>query len=294
MSQLQFPVKNMPWFFRLGRHLGRKKWFGAYRAMRIMHTLGLFNVVGRFVLPNGATMHVPIYRQDNWWDQQDVWSYSSEMVEAIEKAMASMVGPVLLLDCGADIGVISVLLASKNQKIGEVIAFEPNPVAHAVLRLNLAALRTSSRAVEAGVGAVAGWGSLQSPSHDPSDHACFVVVVVGAEGDFPVIRIDDLGLGAGRDVVIKIDVEGGELDVIRGAKRLLEQARDFIIAFEAHPIQVERTGVDPVEIIRTINEIRPCSAVVAELPAVRLTMDRRFFEQIQERRICNVICSTVK
>jgi FkbM family methyltransferase len=290
MSELRYPVKDMPWYFQSARNFGRKGWFGVYRAMRLMRALGLFNVVARFSLRNGATMHVPLYRLDSWWDEQDVWTYSSEMIDAIGQGIEQLSGPVLLIDCGADIGAVSVLLVSRNPKIREVVAFEPNPVAHAVLRLNLTAMSCAARAEEAGVGAVAGRGSLQSPQHDMSDHARFVVS--GAEGDFPIVRIDDFKIADGRDLVLKIDVEGGEQDVLQGAKRVLERARDFIIAFEAHPVQTERTGVDPVEMIRLIDGIRPCAISVAEFPDIKVSTDRPFFDQVKTRRPCNIICST--
>ena len=288
MSELQFPVKNMPWRFLICRRLGRRKWFGVYRAMRIMLVLGLFNCVARFPLRNGAMMHVPLYREDSWWDEEDVWNYSRELIDVTQQLIHRMIGPVLLIDCGADIGVVSVLLASQEKNVREVIAFEPNPVAHAVLNLNLKALKCQTRAEESGVGAVPGRGTLRSPSHDRSDHARFVVP--GQTGDFPIVRLDDLGVPTGRDVVIKIDVEGGEMDVIRGASALLHGARSFIIAFEAHPVQTERTGGDAVDIIKAISEIRECRTVVAEAPQVSIAGNTPFFDQLGQRRICNVIC----
>ena len=288
MSELRFPVKQMPWRFQVLRDLARRRWRGVYRVMRVMRALGLFNVVARFSLRNGATMHVPLYREDSWWDEDDVWNYSQELIDETERVMRRMAGPILLLDCGADIGVVSVLLASRNPNVREVVAFEPNPVAHAVLKLNLLALGCPARAEEAGVGAEPGRGVLQSPSHDGSDHARFVVPA--RTGGFAIVPLDALSLGGGRDVVLKIDVEGGELDVIKGAQRLLREARSFVVAFEAHPVQTERTGVDAVDIVRAICSMRDCHTLVAEAPEVALSVERRFFEQVPERRTYNVIC----
>lgn len=56
---------------------------------------------------------------------------------------------------------------------------------------------------------------------------------------------------------MKIDVEGGELAAIRGAMRTISQSRTVIVALEAHPSVVRRTGVDPVHCLRLLSSFRP-------------------------------------
>ena len=60
----------------------------------------------------------------------------------------------------------------------------------------------------------------------------------------PVIALDDLHLD-GRVRLMKMDVEGAEPLVVRGATRLLAEHRPVILS-ELHPTQLERaSGVTP-------------------------------------------------
>ena len=68
----------------------------------------------------------------------------------------------------------------------------------------------------AAVADFAGRGRMDSPDWDPSDHARYLVPA--DDGDVDVLRVDDLPVEPGAPVVLKIDVEGGELAVLRGAR----------------------------------------------------------------------------
>jgi len=48
----------------------------------------------------------------------------------------------------------------------------------------------------------------------------------------PVVRLDDIPLPAGRPVVLKVDVEGGEIAVLRGAAALLGSGRVTHVVWE--------------------------------------------------------------
>jgi hypothetical protein len=70
----------------------------------------------------------------------------------------------------------------------------------------------------------------------------------------------------------------------------LNRVDQFIVAFEAHPKVVERTGVDPLEGVRLLNTVRSCTSRIAEFPHTELRLDKPFFEQVPERRVCNIMC----
>ncbi len=93
-------------------------------------------------------------------------------------------------------------------------------------------------------------------------------------------------------MVLKVDVEGGELAVLRGAQESLSQADRFLVLFEAHPRHVQRTGVDPCELIKLIQDIRPCRVTVSERPGLDLALDKPFIETVGPDRIYNVCVYT--
>jgi FkbM family methyltransferase len=186
---------------------------------------------------------------------------------------------------------VSARLVAHCRVIDRVIAFEPNAESYAHLALNMGRLPIPAQAIAAAVADFDGRGELQHPGHDPhSSHATFLVR--NDAGSIPVRQVDSLDLGSGTDLILKIDVEGGELAVVRGARRTLQTARGFVVGFEAHPAHQARTGVDGVEVMRLLQGIRPCSFRVAERPDVRLSLDRPFFEQVVPEQICNVVCAT--
>lgn len=95
------------------------------------------------------------------------------------------------------------------------------------------------------------------------------------------------------NLLLKIDVEGGEIGVVRGASRTLAEAKKAIISIEAHPQVFGRTGIDPISILREIAAIRPLQFTVSETGKSDLDLSRPFFEQQPNNgTIYNVVCSS--
>jgi FkbM family methyltransferase len=284
-------MRRPPALFRLARAIARRRLRGGHRLEEAIRRFGLLNRVVRYRISDGVSIDVPLWRPENAWDREDLLTYQSELVDDLVGAVAGMQAPATLLDCGADIGLISVLVAARcGDRLALIVAVEPNRTAYEVLEGNLARLPSPSRAVHAAASDRAGRGTLVSPEYDDSDHARFLVAE--ADGEVPVIRIDDLELPARASLVIKLDVEGGELQVLRGAERTLAGAAGFAVSFEAHPAVVERTGVDPVDIIAYLDGIKKCDVRVSEFPDLVITTGRPFFAQFDPpRRIgFSVLC----
>ncbi len=150
------------------------------------------------------------------------------------------------VDIGANIGMHTLAAAAAMQARGRVIAFEPHPMTHDLLRkslvLNGFAGMTDTHQVAASnrsgrlplhLGATCGHHSLY-PFEDADQTATTI--------DVPLARIDDM-IDASTSVdLIKIDVEGAELDVIEGAAATIGRNADVGIIVEFGHSHVRRTG----------------------------------------------------
>src|SRR5271165_4848558 len=151
------------------------------------------------------------------------------------------------LDVGANIGNHSVFFADR---FARVIAVEPNPVFCLAFRATVALNRlTNVQLLECGFGAEAGRLAYRQASAANLGASHFVAPDgdASAARDCPQleIRIGDEAvesLGSPRLGLIKIDVEGLELAVLRGLQRTLS-SQDPIVMFEAHP-EVDRPNAE--------------------------------------------------
>jgi FkbM family methyltransferase len=137
------------------------------------------------------------------------------------------------VDVGAHIGLYAVRAARELGDRGRVLAFEPNPSARAQLEENVALNgRSNVIVVAAAAAAASGRATLHVPATaDPS----FSSLEGGRFAEGAPVEIEtetiDTAVAARtlRPSVIKIDVEGGELDVLRGAERTIDEFRPAVL-----------------------------------------------------------------
>jgi FkbM family methyltransferase len=132
----------------------------------------------------------------------------------------------VVYDVGAAAGFFTVLAARLVGDGGRVYAFEPLPRHAEAVRQNARINDfTNVAVIEAACGRVPGRDillvpeddSTQTGSHRPS----------GEPLDVEVVAIDDLGLPPPQ--LVKIDVEGAEVDVLHGLINTLERSRPLIV-----------------------------------------------------------------
>ena len=112
-----------------------------------------------------------------------------------------------ILDIGAWVGTWSMAM---NPYCGRVVAFEPDPVHYTCLVKNV------TDDIETHQLAVGSDTKMISLSDDDFTQAKRVI----GDGEIPMITVDSLNLS---DVdVIKIDVEGYEMEVLKGAEKTLQ------------------------------------------------------------------------
>jgi FkbM family methyltransferase len=140
----------------------------------------------------------------------------------------------VFVDCGANIGYFSVLAGHLVSPMGKVIAIEANPLTQPLLDRNLR-LNGFGKIVRCALASSAGDLELFMPrAGDAYSSMRTGGLVTGTDiKRFPVPgrTLDEVvsSLSLQRLDLIKIDIEGAELDVLRSAKRVMRELRPMII-----------------------------------------------------------------
>ena len=152
----------------------------------------------------------------------------------VQTILAERLRPgMVFYDLGANIGFYSLLAARILSASGRVFSFEPDTKAVERLRGNIARNGFQNvTVVEAGVWSQS--GAMNFVAADPSspDHGTGKISAQEDAGSGQVARcvsLDDFIQSAPPPDAIKCDVEGAEVEVIRGAKNLLQTFRPWIL-----------------------------------------------------------------
>lgn len=133
-------------------------------------------------------------------------------------------------DVGAHVGHMTAALAVRVGQQGRVVAFEPNPALATVLERNAQRCRDHApiEVRRQAVCAATGRASFESPT---GDNTGLGRIVNGGSLQVETTTLDD-AFPDGAPGLIKLDVEGGELAALEGARRTLPGVRDLV--FEDH------------------------------------------------------------
>jgi FkbM family methyltransferase len=254
--------------------------------MDLLTARGVLDVVVNYPLGT-FVFGVPLWR--NPMELKDVVHYESALIDLFCSRISRMKDGILF-DCGADIGIFSSAVCARSGSISNVIsnvlAFEPNADAFPWLEKNMAALPIPARALGCAVANFVGTGKLESPGYDQDYTARFLV-----PGDGPIsVTTIDTFRNFERSIAIKIDVEGGEVDVLSGAGETIRSATACVIAIEAHPEVARRTGRDPVECLRFLESIRSFQFTVAE-SGENISTGRPVI-QAGQTEVHNIVCAS--
>lgn len=164
-----------------------------------------------------------------------IWTYGSfEHEELVAVGRLARPG-TWAIDVGANIGLFTVEMSRSVGPDGHVIAIEPVESTVRLLRSNLEANACANvQLIVGAAGAESGEIELML-TDDPALHSAGGSLIAGhavlGVTRVPSHTLDDLWVAAGAPDVsfLKIDVEGGEMGVLRGAGRLLADGRPALI-----------------------------------------------------------------
>lgn len=169
------------------------------------------------------------------------------------RALVAAIGPGdVAADVGANKGAYLPWLSRAAGPGGRVAAFEPQPDLAAYLARVGGAAGLSNVSVEArGVSEKSGVLRLRVPgAAGPSPGATFEAAVAaqaaGRDVEVPVVALDDYFSGERRRIAaLKVDVEGHELSVLRGARGILERHAPTVVV-ECEARHVGEAGLSAV------------------------------------------------
>jgi FkbM family methyltransferase len=161
-----------------------------------------------------------------------------------------------VVDVGANIGYFSWLAARKVGPKGRVVALEPHPMNFAVLQAVQKANRIECLTpLQAGLSDANGTARIgKIAASQFADRTASMVDAAPTDPEVPVWTLDELVEKEALTTIdlLKIDVDGFESRILRGARRTLEAGRVRNLIIEFNPFWMEKTGSSAAELTSLI------------------------------------------
>ena len=207
----------------------------------------------------GATVEVPI--GDRTIELLTPFRHFDPSYEAETlKLWFRLVSPSLTIyDIGANIGLYSVLTAKQLDR-GKVICFEPAPVSFETTKKHLEINGASDKChvIQAAVSKESGGVIRFSILEDAQGTNPMNRIAKKEETstvDVPVMCLDQILKEYGEPDLIKMDIEGAEVDALRGASDLLSRVRPIVL-LAVHPMFLPEFGYEPSDLMAILQEHR--------------------------------------
>jgi FkbM family methyltransferase len=213
--------------------------------------------VGRMTLDLGVEMQQQLY-----------WAGVGRDDVRLDRVVRAALPPDgVFVDVGANVGIHALAAARRLEAGGgAVLAFEPHPANYQALlqnvrlngwrHVNAEHLGLADAPAVLTGRASAGGGNWSLASRGDYRFEVRLVRLDDYLADNPLPRLD----------VLKVDVEGAEVRVLRGARRALQRFRPLII-FEACPAWLAKMGSSPEELFA---ELHDYGYTIRRLPARQL------------------------
>lgn len=237
------------------------RWFplqkGKWRVMEALSPLYAASEpqIGR--LPGGAAILLDLGEHVQRW----IYFFGVYEQDTVDWFRSNLRPGMVVLDIGANVGQYTLIAARGVGSNGRVHAFEPNPISYRTLTSNIEInsfrnVSTHALAVSDSAGEV----TLYVPDNDNMGEASLQMSQTGQRNTTVMsVTIDDWAqnadLGATPRIdIIKIDVQGLESAVLRGARKVMIRFRPIIIC-EFEERWLRDSGTSSVELKRMLREL---------------------------------------
>jgi FkbM family methyltransferase len=221
--------------------------------MKVMGYKGiLLSIANRLASVGFVSPKLPSYFEGYWiWFPRKNWNslflrYEPRTAQAIKQNLSA---GGTFWDIGANVGLFSLLASKIVGPGGRVCSFEPSPEVFKLLSANTRGLH-SIRAIQCGVGnadavaafATQGLSSAASFVEDVTEiNQAYLPETPIRKVEVNIRKVDTLAKELGPPRLIKVDVEGFEAEVLKGASWILSNVRPILI-IEIHPPQLTLSG----------------------------------------------------
>jgi FkbM family methyltransferase len=140
---------------------------------------------------------------------------------------------ITVIDVGANIGYFTIEISKYLDSSSRVIAIEPSPTNFSRMQKVVKEKKLAPRIslVLAGLSEASGWGSLEIDPSNPANHK--ISEEQNAAKSVELQTLDGITENLHNVALVKIDVQGYELTVLKGGKRLLrEQSPALLIEID--------------------------------------------------------------
>jgi len=222
-------------------------------------------------------------------------TYEHDTVQIFQK----LVKPgMTVVDVGAHVGFYALLAARLVGTNGCVYAFEPNPEVYNILVRNIQinGYREIVRAVPKGVSNKKRTVSLYVP-REKSGEASFYS---GESADNTCIKVETLtldeffaGKGWPKIDLVKIDVEGAEVEVLEGMRELARRSKDLKLIVEFNPENQIRACGSHTKLFETLVALgfKRFYAIRHGLKEVDLSEDlKKLIRMTETTKYVNLLC----
>ena len=233
-----------------------RSWFGQVllRAPEPLRRLRNAPVIGEIIHRCSYRLipsHEKVWTQVESGPAEGIWlrlnprtgqSYrSGEGEMATQKILAKRLRPgMIFYDLGANIGFFSLLGARLVGEEGKVFSFEPDATSAMRLRQNAEKNRFRNIAVqEAGVWSSSGMIHFAVADSASPDHGTGRFIPGGGAQLTRCVSVDDFACTAQPPDAVKCDVEGAEVEVLRGARHVRAARKPWILC-ETHSPEADR------------------------------------------------------
>lgn len=191
---------------------------------------------------------------DDWMQHQVYYFgyYNNERVHTEYFRRLLRPGQVVI-DCGANVGYYTLLAAQGVQPGGSVHSFEPvertfDRLVHNVGLNEFENVVVNRQALTNANGVATVW--VAPPNNSGTSSLVAPLREFSAEERVPTERLDEYCRRAGIDSVdiVKIDVEGGEMEVLKGGESVLQRSQGAQVLIEVNRELLDRGGTSPEEV----------------------------------------------
>ncbi|WP_028046870.1 FkbM family methyltransferase [Cellulomonas sp. URHE0023] len=186
-------------------------------------------------------------RNRRWYEERGYESASTALFRTVAT------GADVILDIGAHVGYYS-LLGKSAAPDAHVVAVEASPVNAQVLKRNVdSSAHPDIDVVVAAFAAKSGTAMIQlTEASDNSGFGGHPNSPTEESVEVPAVTAADLSLPHGERIVIKLDVEGYELDALRGLESAFDRYGDVRMLVEMNPKCLVRAGVTGDDLVERL------------------------------------------